>query len=183
MGPRMARRLGPLLLALLLLLAAALRWQQSARADRLLLGEARARAVLADLQQACTTQVADGRSHPDLARRALAAVPALRPLTDLGAGPTAYAADGTYVFGVAPQSRRDERSGRVQPGWILRAWPRAFGVTGDREYQLGDDGVLWEGQNRVGRSGTERGFPPTFPEPDAGMPRAPWWPVELPPHR
>jgi hypothetical protein len=183
MGGRMARRFGSLLLALLLLLAAALRWQESARADRLLDGEARARATLAGLQRECARLVAGSRAPEDFARRVLAAVPALRQLPDVSTEALAYAADDVYAFGVATQVRRDEPGTRTRPGWILRAWPLEFGVTGDREYQLSEDGTLWEGQNRVGRSGTRAGFPPAFPEPEIGLPKTPWWPVELPAHR
>jgi len=179
----MARRLGPWLFLLLLLLAIALRWQEGTHAEKLLSGEARASATLAALHQACRSLVADGRPHPDLGRRALEAVPALRPLPELSGGLVAYAADDVYVFGVVPQTQRAEAGGRTQSGWILRAWPLRFGTTGDREYQIGDDGVLWEGQNRLGRSGTDHGFPPVFPEPEIGLPRAPWWQVKLPVQR
>ena len=183
MGARMERRLGPLLLVLLLLLAAAVRVVESARADRLLQGEARARETLAGLHRACAALAQDGRAVPDLATRALATVPAVRRLPEVRRELVVYGADAAYVYGLAAQVRTDERTGRPQQGWILRAWPLDFGRSGDREYQLGDDGTLWEGQNRLGRSGTSYAFPPEFPEPDVGQPRAPWWPVALPPHR
>jgi hypothetical protein len=182
MDGRMMRASGVLLLVLLLLLGAALRRQEAVRSEHLLAGEAAARSTLVELHAACQDLVRDGRPRPDLARAAFDAVPGLRPLPELGSDGVAYAADDAYVYGLAGQSRRDERTGRFLPGWILRAWPVRFGGTGNREYQLTDDGTLWEGQNRLGRSGTDYGFPPDFPDPDVGQPRTPWWPVELP-HR
>lgn len=179
----MERRLGPVILGLLVLLAGLLRCHESARAGQILEGEAHALETLVALEDACVRLAGDGETHPDFARQALAAVPSLEPLADLGAESVAYAADEVYVYGVAAQAKRDERSGRLLSGWIVRAWPVAFGLTGDREYQLADDGLLWQSQNRAGRSGTTTGFPPGFPEPDVGLPRAPWRPVERPPHR
>ena len=178
----MTRASGVLLLLLLVLVAAALRGLEGSRSQRLSAGEVAALDTLADLDRACRDLARDGRPRPDLAQAALAAVPALHPLGAPAADGVAYAADEAYVFGIAGQTRRDERSGRLVPGWIVRAWPLRFGVTGNREYQLADDGQLWEGQNRLGRSGTEYGFPPPFPDPEAGQPRTPWWPAELP-HR
>jgi hypothetical protein len=183
MAGRMGRRLGPLLLVVLLLAAAGVRLAESTRAGRLLDGEAQARATLAELHRACAALAQDGRVTPDLAGRALAAVPGLRRLPDVSREAVAYATDGAFVYGLATQLRTDADTVRPRQGWILRAWPADFGTSGDREYQLADDGVLWEGQNRLGRSGTRHGFPPAFPEPDAGQPRAPWWTVPLPAHR
>jgi len=180
---RMGRRFGPLLLVALLLAAAAVRLAESARAGRLLAGEARARATLAELHRACAALAQDGRSVPDLAGRALAAVKGLRRLADVSREAVVYATDDDYVYGLATQVRTDADTDRPHQGWILRAWPADFGTSGDREYQLADDGALWEGQNRIGRSGTRHGFPPAFPEPDVGQPRAPWWQVTLPVHR
>jgi hypothetical protein len=179
----MGRRLGPLLLVALLLAAAGVRLAESARAERLLSGEARARATLAELHRACAALAQDGRVVPDLAGRALAAVPGLRRLADASREAVVYAADAAYTYGLATQVRSEAETDRPHQGWILRAWPADFGATGDREYQLADDGVLWEGQNRLGRSGQRHGFPPAFPDPEVGQPRAPWWPVPLPAHR
>jgi hypothetical protein len=183
MGRRMGRRLGPLLLVVLLLAAAGVRVAQSARAGRLLAGEAQARATLAELHRACAALAQDGRVVPDLPGRALAGVPGLRRLPDASREAVVYARDEGYLYGLATQVRTDTETDRTRQGWILRAWPADFGTTGDREYQLADDGVLWEGQNRLGRSGTRHGFPPDFPEPEVGQPRAPWWQVPLPAHR
>jgi hypothetical protein len=180
---RMTRAAGPLLLLLLVLVGAGLRLQESARSEHLRAGEAGALATLADLQEACRNLVRDGRPRPDLAGAALAALPALRRLEGPSTDAIAYATDDAYVFGIASQTRRDERSGHMQPGWILRAWPARFGITGNREFQVTDDGQAWEGQNRLGRSGTEYAFPPDFPDPEIGQPRTPWWPVDLPAHR
>ncbi|HEX5011865.1 MAG TPA: hypothetical protein VFY71_15840 [Planctomycetota bacterium] len=179
----MSRVAGPLLLLLLVLVGAGLRLQESARSERLQQGEAAALATLADLQQACRELVSDGNPRSDLARAALAALPALRPLQGPSTDAIAYATNDAYVYGLASQTRRDERSGHLAPGWILRAWPARFGVTGNREFQVADDGQAWEGQNRLGRSGTDYAFPPDFPDPEIGQPRTPWWPVELPAHK
>lgn len=179
----MARRSGPFLLLLLLALLAGLRACESARADRLLQGEAAARATLSALQAECARLLPDGRPLPDLPRRALAGRPGLRLLEEASREQVAYATDGAYVYGLAARTRREEPGGRLVQGWILRAWPWRFGVTGDREYHLAEDGNCWEGQNRLGRSGLDYGFPPEFPEPGLALPRAPWWRLELPPHR
>jgi hypothetical protein len=70
----------------------------------------------------------------------------------------------------------DKASGRRRSGWVLRAWPREFGVTGDLEFHIDDLGDVWHGQNEVGRSGTIEGFPPKFPDKEIGRPRqAVWW--------
>jgi hypothetical protein len=98
---------------LLVPLGAGLRLQESAP-PRLREGETAALATLADLQ-ACRDLVRDGRPRSDLAAAAPAALPALRrrsPSTEA----IAYAADDSYVFGIASQTRRDERSGHMQPG-------------------------------------------------------------------
>jgi hypothetical protein len=177
----MTRKAGLLLLVLLLLAAAAVRWDDQRRADRLLAGEASARGTLAALQHLYRTALERGEPLPGLGEATLRALPHLRRLAGAGAAEISYAHDDVYVYGYATRPHRDA-DGRVVPGFLLRAWPLRFGVTGDLEYQLGDDGQLWEGQNRMGRSGTDYGFPPPFPDPAIGQPRAPWWPAALPAH-
>ena len=178
----MPRALGPLLLVALLAIVALLRAAESSRADTLLENQARARSTLAELHAACE-ELAVGGARPGLALDAAAAVPGLERL-DRSQPELAFCSDGDYLYGLSSETRLEEGSGRQLQGWVLRAWPARFGVTGNREYQLSDDGILWEGQNRNARSGTERGFPPPFPDPDIGQPRPAWWQVQLPPaHR
>jgi hypothetical protein len=173
----MSRTMGLLLLLLLLLAAAAVRWEDQRRADSLLAGEARARATLVAIAAQIQERLASGTPHAGLRGDVLAALPGLQVLPDSGTGEISYAHDDVYVYGCASRQHRDPETGEVLPGFLLRAWPLRFGTTGDLEYQLGDDGQLWEGQNRSGRSGTDYGFPPLFPDPFIGQPRAPWWPV------
>jgi len=178
----MTRHAGPLLLVLLLLGVGGLRWLDGRRSQALLDGEARARQVLLALGAACEAEQARADGTPGLHGPVLAAAPGLRARPDLGGEAISYAEDDVYVYGFATLSHRDPVTDALVTGFVLRAWPRRFGITGDLEYQLGDDGVLWEGQNRLGRTGTEYGFPPPFPDPAIGQPRAPWWPAPLPAH-
>jgi hypothetical protein len=178
----MARKLGVLLLTALLLGSVGLRVMESRRADALLDGEARARATLAALLRASRPFTERGAPHPGLRGEVLQAAPGLQPLTDLGTEGISYAEDGAYMYALARHPHREEPAGTLVEGWVLRAWPLRFGATGDAEYYLTEAGQLWEGQNRLGRSGTEQGFPPPFPDPDVGQPKAPWWTVPLPDH-
>jgi hypothetical protein len=179
--PGMARVFGPLLLLALVLLWGGIRMAESARADTLLDNQARAAVTVAQLQAACQDLTAGG-AHAGLARDAAASVAGLAALEPPDPE-RVFLSDGNYCYGLISSTSREPGSGRVVQGWCLRAWPAKFGVTGQREFQIGDDGVLWEGQNRYARSGTERGYPPPFPDPDIGQPHAAWWQVRLPAHR
>jgi len=182
MADLMTRRLGPLLVVALALAALGLRLSESARADTLLAGQARARDTLAALQAACLELTRSGRVRADLEHAAPAAVQGLRVLPESGPE-VAYVTDEDYVYALTEETRRESGSDHVVQGWLMRAWPANFGHTGTREYLLAEDGVLWEGQNRLGRSGTDQGFPPALPEPDLGLPRAGWHRTQLPIHR
>ena len=178
----MSRSLGVLLLVLLLLGSVGLRLLESRRADALLDGEAHARASIGALARASLAISQQGRSHPGLRGALLDAAPGLEALPDLGTEELSYARDGVYMYGLATRSHRDSPTGPLLQGWVLRAWPLRFGVTGDAEYHMSEDGRLWEGSNHLGRSGTAAAFPPPFPDPGIGQPRAAWWPVPLPDH-
>lgn len=169
----MSRRLGPLLPLLLVGLLLLVRETQVRAADRLARGEERAVSVLHALADAA-------READDAAPRLAPLLHAASTLTPLQvdpalAGEVDYARDRSYVYGLARLLRRDDASGELRGDWVLRAWPLDFGHTGDAEFQLASDGVLWEGQNLRGRSGTETGFPPPFPEPEVGDRPAHWW--------
>ena len=107
----------------------------------------------------------------------------MKALPELGIDQITYARDDVYMYGAATNTRRDPATDVLIHGYILRAWPLQFGRTGDAEFQLSESGVLWEGQNRLGRSATDYGFPPTFPAPELGQPGAAWWPIRLPTQR
>ncbi|MCB9899157.1 MAG: hypothetical protein H6825_14225 [Planctomycetes bacterium] len=174
----MPRASGLVVLAVLLLAIVAFRTSSSQRADRMLVNEDRARHVVAALHRAARAELDAGRTQPALAAL-LPAAPGLQPLPDRGDGRSEYARDDVYVYGFArvPVKRDD---GSEAPGYVLRAWPLRFGRTGDTEWHLDQDGVLWEGQNELGRSGFERAFPPPFPEPELAEESALWWRRRLP---
>src|SRR5262249_1478241 len=141
-----------------------------------------ARGTLGALARASQPFTQRGEAHPGLRGALLSAAPGLEPLPDLGSAQISYARDGVYMYGLATNPHRDTPTGPLLQGWALRAWPLRFGVTGDLEYYLTEDGRLWEGQNRLGRSGTENAFPPPFQDPDIGTPKGPWWTVPFPDH-
>jgi len=169
----MPRRLGPFLPLLLVGLLLMMRETQTRAAERIGRGEQRALQVLDALGNAAE-RVAGGAPRLD---ELLAGVDAVErfaveapPGSDVD-----YARDRSYVYALARFTQRDVETNTLRSDWLLRAWPLDFGRTGDAEYQLGSDGVLWEGQNLRGRSGTETGFPPPFPEPEIADRPASWW--------
>jgi hypothetical protein len=180
---RMTRHAGPILVLLAVLGMVGVRWAGARRAETIVAGEERARVSVLALVQAARSALQRDARLPRLQDGLAAAVPGLSPLPGLGSAEISYASDGVYVYGLATQTHHDAESGAPRPGFVLRAWPLRFGISGDLEYHAGDDGVLWEGQNRTGRSGTSQGFPPVFPEPDVGADGAPWWPAGAPRHR
>ena len=105
--------------------------------------------------------------------------PELQRRSDLDDGRTTYAQDEAYLYGLAV-SAAGEREPNSPPGFVLRAWPLEFGVSGDYEYMVTDAGPAWEGANIIGRSGTARAFPPSYPREPEPKKRSPWWPIELP---
>ncbi len=173
----MGRALGIVLLLATLLAGAGLRLLESRRADALLAGESRARATMEALVQASLPITRRGDGHPGLRGAVLDAATGLVAWPDLGTAEISYAHDDVYAYGLATRSRRDAPDGPLVQGWVLRCWPLRFGVTGDVEYHASEDGRLWEGQNRLGRSGIERGFPPPFPDPELDLPKGPWRPA------
>ncbi|MGQ0552017.1 MAG: hypothetical protein ACT4PU_02220 [Planctomycetota bacterium] len=175
------RLLGPLLILLVLAALAGLRWFEHGQAVRLLQGEARARSTLWALQEANQAAAALGHQPPGLDPAWLAALAPetrLAPRTELAGGAITFATDDAYLYGFVRRSVHDPETGAERPGFVLRAWPERFGVTGDAEFQITEEGLLWQAQNRHGRSGVKLGFPPAFPEPDLTNPRSAWRPVE-----
>ena len=164
------RLVGLLLLLGLLALNVGLRERAGQRADDLFAGEAQARERLASLGDALRAAgEIPGEERLELFRNR----PDLRPLAHVGDASSAYAEDAVYVYGLGLTTEED-REGSVTSSWVLRAWPREFGVTGDLEFHLDRRGVLYIGQNEVGRSGTDEGFPPSFPQRNLGK-TGPWW--------
>jgi hypothetical protein len=181
-GP-FTRIAGPIVFLVLLGLMIGLRIAERHRADGLLEGETTARRMIAALHEVSLDAVGKGQQHPGLHDELLAGLPDLTPLPDLGLELITYAHDDVYMYGVAANTSRNPETGEISYGYILRAWPLRYGRTGDAEFQLSESGVLWEGQNRLGRSGTDYGYPPAFPEPEVGQPGAAWWPIRLPTQR
>ncbi|MHC5210033.1 MAG: hypothetical protein ACYTG2_04885 [Planctomycetota bacterium] len=179
----MSRSVGFAVFIALLLAAVLLRWHASSRAEGLIENEAHTRRTLAALYEASLEATRDGTRHPGLRGEFLRAFPEFEAIPDLGTEQITYARNGTFMFGLATRTSTDTRTSAKEQGFILRAWPLEYGATGDFEYQLADDGSLWQGQNLLGRSGTAVGFPPRFPDPGIGKPDEAWWIVPLPGHR
>jgi len=171
----MNRLSGLYVFLVLVVLTAGLRFTVAqGRSERILRGEARAVATLGALAEASRAALAGGGPHPGLAAIARSR-PGLELLDELSRDDRSYARDEVYLYGLAPTSHRAEDSEEIAHGFILRAWPREFGITGDTELYVTEDGALWQSQNRLGRSGTTQGFPPPFPDPMIGEERSPWW--------
>jgi hypothetical protein len=177
------RNLGFVVFLGLLLLGTLLRCHTAIRADTLLANEARTRETLATLFGVSQAITRSGTRHPGLRGEVLAAVPELQPLPELSSEQISYAQDDLYIYGAATRTVTEAQTSSTRQGFVLRAWPLSFGSTGDFEFQLSDDGALWQGQNLLGRSGTSVAFPPRFPEPTLGNPDEAWWIVPLPGHR
>lgn len=172
------RHLGPYLALLLILVAAASRWSAHGQASEMLEREARALSTFASLGRASLAAIQQG-PHPGLGAL-LAAHPGLSMLDVTDDSGSEFAADNDYVFGLARSRNRDSNSTWVD-GFVLRAWPVRFGETGDGEFHLDETGRFYRGQNDLGRSGIQWGFPPPFPQPGlaTGL-RATWWATPLP---
>lgn len=174
----MPRASGFVVFAVLVLAIVAFRTGTSQRARRLLAGEESARHVVAELHRAARAELDAGRPLPPLAHL-LGAVDGLRELPEVGDERIEYARDARYTYGYARVfTPGPDRAS--SPGYVLRAWPWMFGVTGDTEWHVSQDGLLHEGQNILGRSGVERAFPPPFPDPEVGSETSHWWPRPLP---
>lgn len=165
------RYTGLLLLLVLVIAGILLRTQSRHRSHRLLDGEKHARAMVERLYEASIEFTRRREAHPGLAQLA-EDLPELETLTDAGAGEQSYARDDVYVYGITTTA-----TGTARPsyGFILRAWPRDFGVTGDHEFYVTEEGAFWEGVNERGRSGLRYGFPPPFPDPAVGNSRNSWY--------
>lgn len=173
----MSRLRGPLLFVLLLTVLAGTRCYSGARASAMVEHEHTARALMGELLEASLAAVASGRPHPGFSAAFLERFPTLEARPELGTGLISYADDGDYLYALAVVSGVGAGSGGPREGFVLRAWPLDFGSTGDLEYQATEDGRLWEGMNYSGRSGTDFGFPPLFPEPDLSRIDAGWMPL------
>ncbi len=171
----MTRHAGLIIIILLALVGVSLRWWTYERTDRLLAGEARALETFMALHEASQAIVDAGRPHPGLAAL-LDAGPDLELLETESSVGHSYARDDVYMYGLATRDIVNEDVRTY--GYILRAWPREFGSTGDQEYHIQQDGRLWLGANERGRSGIERGFPPMFPDPLLGKRKVAWWLAE-----
>ncbi len=179
----MTRWSGLLIVVALVALIGLIRVREHALAERLLARERTAVERIARLHARSQLEVQRGQKHPGLRGEFLAGEDGLRALPEISAEEISYAADDIFVYGLATRPWRDEATGVLHQGYVLRAWPLEYGVTGDREFQITDDGTFWQGQNRIGRSGLSYGFPPLFPDPEIGLPGAAWWPQELPDHK
>jgi hypothetical protein len=167
------RVVGLVVIVLLLVAGVAERLRVEANADRILAGEQRAYERFDSLYRASRSAVRRG-PHPGLAEL-IAEHPGLEMLADVCDAEHEYAADETYVYGLTRPPRLDE-DGALAHGFILRAWPRRFGITGDLEYYVDDVDGFWFGQNELGRSGLDEGFPPPFPQPNLGEGNgSAWW--------
>ena len=169
------RLLGLGLVVFLSLLAVGLRQTADTRAERLLEGERRSLAVLLGLQRAALDDFRAGE-RPDLV--ALARAAGLDQLSgvDVPEGdPRMVLQDRDSLYALGWIRRRPAEGGPPEDGFVLRAWPRQHGVTGDLERHVDERNHLWEGQNTVGRSGLTRGYPPPFPEPDLEKTGGRWW--------
>lgn len=174
---------GPVLFVVLLASMFVVRAIERGFSVQLQAGELVAQQTIAMIHKASLAALQQGRSHPGLLGDLIAGLPSLKPLPDLGFNEITYAHDNVYMYGIATNAHRDPISGELVHGYVLRAWPLRYGRSGDAEFQLSDSGLLWEGQNRLGRSGTDYGFPPAFPQPEIGQPGAAWWPIRLPDQR
>lgn len=163
------RILGLLIAVALIATTLALRHRLDGEARAILAAEDRARTKIGELHDLSMQVLARGEAHPGLAwligerpELGLVSVPA----EDFDPPPECeLAVDEAYVYALTDTVERDPRTGERSFGYVLRAWPLRYGETGDLEFHVTDDGRLYGGQNRVGRSGFARGFPPPFPEP------------------
>jgi hypothetical protein len=170
-----SRLYGIVLLVALVALAVSLRQRAETRSERILANE---RIVAARVEQlADALRLAISEDDPPAVRLgSLARQRGLTALPDTGDDRTAFAEDELYTYGLGTTIIVDKATGRRVDGWVLRAWPRVFGVTGDIEFHVDNRGVVWHGQNEVGRSGVTEGFPPKFPAKEIGQPKqAIWW--------
>jgi len=173
------RQLGYVLLISLVLLCFALEQRSSWRAQRLLHGEELAAQRIEQLHKLAKAVVRSGQPA-ELAE--LIAAPELSSLTmleELSKTGMAFAHDEVYVYGMAQTTQALGAGSGPRYGFILRAWPIDFGVTGDLEFHIDSKGNAFHGQNTKGRSGVTIDFPPAFPAADVGSRRSGWWRVKL----
>ncbi len=173
------RKLGYVLVVFLVLLCFALHQRSSWRAQRLLDGEALALQRSELIHELAKARVRGGEPA-DLAQ--LIKAPELSSLTllhELSTTGMAFAHDEVYVYGLAQTTQPLSLGHGPRYGFILRAWPIDFGVTGDLQFHLDSKGGCFHGQNNKGRSGVTADFPPPFPAPDLRSRRSGWWPAKL----
>jgi hypothetical protein len=176
--PTVSRFTGMAVFILLVGLCVALRFRAENRAERLLANESLAGQQVVELGLALEARMAAGQEGATLLD-VLEQMPRLEPLDAPRTETANYARDAIYAYGLGLTQEPDAPSGARRAGWVLRAWPLEFGRTGDIEFHLDDRGTFWKGQNEVGRSGTERGFPPPYPQPGITQRGQPWWPADI----
>ena len=173
------RQVGYILVVLLILLWAALHQRSTWRAQRLLDGEVLARQRIETLHKLAKIEVRAG--HPaELAE--LLKAPELGGLTmldELSRTGLAFAHDEVYVYGMAQTTTALSVGKGPRNGFMIRAWPIDFGITGDLQYHIDSQGNYFHGQNNKGRSGVTIDFPPPFPAPDLRSRRSGWWPAKV----
>jgi hypothetical protein len=173
------RRVGYLLVIALTLLCVALHQRSRWRSQQLLAGEALATQRLEQIHRLASNALRED-TRPQLPELLLEPQLSALVLLDTLARPgLAFAWDEVYVYGMAQTSVRYADTGKLGPGYVLRAWPRHFGTTGDLQLHIDSNGTYFHGQNNKGRSGVLIDFPPPFPDPDVGSRHAGWWPQKL----
>ena len=171
----MSRYYGIVLLIALMLLAVTLRQRAVHRSERIRANEIVVADRVEELAEALRASISEG-DPPKVRLARLAEQPELVGIPDVGDDRSAFAEGELYIYGLGLTTIVDPETGRRGSGWVLRAWPRAFGVTGDIEFHIDHKGTVWHGQNEVGRSGTEEGFPPLFPAKTLSKARqTAWW--------
>jgi len=173
----MGRVLGPIVFLALVAVSFVIRDVETDQARELLQGEARGRARCVEIEALSRPILDGGNAHPGFGAL-LGDLPGLHLLTEASGEAISFAADDDYVYGISTRVLRGE-NGESRHDYILRAWPLEFGVTGDLEYVI-QDGAFRAGRNKLGRSGTEVGFPPPFPAVEVDTPGAPWWTLTEP---
>ncbi|MFT7464999.1 MAG: hypothetical protein ACI9EF_003359 [Pseudohongiellaceae bacterium] len=175
------RIVGYLLAILLTLLCLALHQRSTWRAGHLIAGEHLAQERLAKIHSLAKGQLRIGEQAQLatlLSASELADVAFLESLSKPG---VEFAADSVYVYGLAQTTAPFESGKGPRHGFILRAWPVEFGVTGDLQFHADSRGNSFQGQNNKGRSGVTVDFPPPFPATDLGSRGAGWWREPLAP--
>ena len=173
------RLAGPFIVVVLLIVVAGLRLSAIQRSETLRANEFQALDVLMDAFRSCRAATRRRQPNPGILSVA-EAHSTLRALPEISSEAVEYARDEHYMYALG-KTLLPNPQGDLVDGWVLRAWPVEFGVTGDAEYHVDQRGVFHMGQNQLGRSGTTVAFPPPFPQPQLDSGRyAAWWQMPLP---